>query len=132
MLNIVKYNRKTFDVDAIQVTTENMREISEWCAGSVQEEQGRPFVKVPVNKPLDERQTKAFAGDWVLKAGSGFKVYTGKAFVKSFELVDGVIKDAVVQAAKPQPVAQETAVAGSPAAMAKEELRTVVPGDQHL
>lgn len=99
MIETQKYKRKSFDVDAVQVTSENMQDISEWCSGSVEEEQNRTFVKVPVNRPLDERQTKAFPGDWVLQAGSGFKVYTGKAFGKSFEpaAVAAELKHVVLQ-----------------------------------
>lgn len=81
--------RKSFEVEAVQVTAENMVEVAEWCRGRVvkakaDEEQ---HVKVRVMRVMDERQTKAFVGDWVLYAGTGYKVYNAKAFVKSFEPV---------------------------------------------
>jgi len=98
-IEIAGYTRMPFRVDAVQVTKENINEVAQWCGGAVhsttkvnrdenQEETGRvkvPFVKVDVHRPLNDRQTKAFIGDWILKSDSGYKVYTEKAFDKSFQ-----------------------------------------------
>lgn len=81
-----RYNRKSFSVDAVQVTEENMEEVAKWCQGQIREENSRKYIQVRVVRPLTERQTKAFAGDWILYAGTGYKVYTNKAFVGSFDL----------------------------------------------
>lgn len=92
-VNPKKYVRKPFYVEAIQVTPENMEEVAQWCSGEVRASKKTPegedeqYIKVWVQRPLDERQTKAFAGDWILYAGTGFKVYMTKAFEKSFEAV---------------------------------------------
>lgn len=83
MLNILKYNRKSFPVDAIQVTSENMTEVAEWCKGTINDE--GVYISVDVKNPLTTKQTQAFVGDWVLKAPKGFKVYTDRAFSKNFE-----------------------------------------------
>lgn len=48
---------------------------------------GQLYIRVHVHRALNERQTKAFIGDWVLYAGTGFKVYSAKAFNNSFEPV---------------------------------------------
>lgn len=89
MLNIEKYVRKPFYVDMVTVTTTNMAEVAEWCGGTVEEEkQGRrtvKFIKVPVVRPMSEKQTKAFPKDKVLKTETGAKVYTEDAFHKSFQ-----------------------------------------------
>ncbi len=84
MIEPIKYVRKPFEVDAVQVTAENLEELAEWCQGTL-EEDNRPYIRVRVARPLNERQTKAYAGDWVLYAGTGFKVYTSKAFHRTFE-----------------------------------------------
>jgi len=92
-MKVQKYARKVFFVDGVEVTTENLEEVAEWCGGSVQQtkpkpEEGleaQPYVKVPILKYVNERQTKAFVGDVVTKSGNQFKVYTGQAFRKSFE-----------------------------------------------
>jgi hypothetical protein len=83
-----KYARKPFYVDAVQVTAENMAEVAQWCGGRVEttvEINSHSFIKVKVKRPISARQTKAFIGDWVLKAGAGYKVYTAEAFDKSFD-----------------------------------------------
>ena len=100
------YTRKPFPVDAVQVSEDNIQAVATWCGGEIRystktvmdadlpyEEAKKtetkvkiPYVKVGVHHPLNERQTKAYAGDWVLKSDSGFKVYTERAFEKSFEL----------------------------------------------
>jgi hypothetical protein len=94
-----KFARKPFFVDAVQVTEENMEEVAKWCQGDILTDpkaltapetsgEENPYVKVRVHRPLSDKQTKAFVGDWVLYAGTGFKVYTDKAFEKSFEEVE--------------------------------------------
>jgi hypothetical protein len=86
--NLVPYRRKAFEVLAAEVTAETMSEIADWCEGEVRHTaEGTPFIKVNVHRPLMTRQTRAFAGDWVLFAGKGYKVYTRKAFENSFEPV---------------------------------------------
>ena len=91
MIETNKYARKAFYVDAIQVTEQNMLEVALWCQGEVRTtEKGNgnteeKYIKVRVQRPLTERQSKAFVGDWVLYAGTGYKVYTPKAFASSFE-----------------------------------------------
>lgn len=97
MLQTAKYVRKPFAVEAVEVTPENIHEVAEWCGGEVKDsdlsqEGGREgfqqYVKVPVKRPLSDRQTRAYYGDWILSASqgpAGFKVYTPKAFVDSFQ-----------------------------------------------
>ncbi len=89
MLETNKYARKPFHVDAVQVTADNIEEVASWCEGDIvgDAETETRYVKVKVYRPITERQTKAFVGDWVLYAGTGFKVYTPKAFEKSFALM---------------------------------------------
>lgn len=89
-MKTAKFTRKPFEVDAVQVTAENINDVAKWCQGEVVNEDGQQFVKVRVLRVLNDRQTKAFIGDWVLYAGTGYKVYTAKAFQKSFVARDGV------------------------------------------
>lgn len=84
----VPYVRKPFYVDAVEVTAENMEEAAAWCGGRIwQSDNGDKYIKVHVHRPLNERQTKAFVGDHILKHDKAFKVYTPKAFENSFEAV---------------------------------------------
>lgn len=83
-----KFARKPFYVDAVRVSEANIEDVTEWCGGEIKtNDDGDKFIKVKVHRPITERQTEAYIGDWVLWAGNGFKVYTPKAFDKSFEKV---------------------------------------------
>lgn len=91
-LQIEEYYRKPFVVKAVEVTAENMEQVAKWCKGEVRtavEEEGSTstvrYIKVDVKRPLNEKQTQAYVGDMVLRAGSGFKVYTPKAFNQAFD-----------------------------------------------
>lgn len=88
MIEINQYARKPFIVEAVQVSEENMFDAARWCKGEVRasnsDAEGK-HIKVHVKRPLNARQTKAFVGDWILSAGTGFKVYTNDAFLKNFE-----------------------------------------------
>lgn len=88
----VIYVRKPFEVEAVEVTEDNLEEVAQWCQGSLRED-SRKYIKVRVARALNERQTKAYPGDWVLYAGTGFKVYTPKAFAKTFVEKDSVTSD---------------------------------------
>lgn len=92
MIRPTTYVRKPFPVQAVRVTEKNINQVSLWCEGEIKglgEHDGRwgVFIEVKVvnpdpNKP---RQSQAFVGDWVLKSEQGFKVYTDRAFEKSFD-----------------------------------------------
>lgn len=85
-MQTTKFTRRPFDVDAVQVTADNIDEVAKWCQGDVNTDtEGNQYVKVRVLRVLNERQTQAYVTDWVLYAGTGYKVYTDKAFKKSFD-----------------------------------------------
>ena len=95
-----KYVRKPLFVDAVQVTEENFEEIARWCQGEIRNsdesavdvtaavEPTKQYIHVRVHNPKNPRQTKAFVGDWILYTERGYKVYTTKAFIANFDLVD--------------------------------------------
>jgi hypothetical protein len=89
MVTTEKFIRKPFTIDAVRVTEENLEEVAKWCGGDVTTEtRGKKevrYIKVPVTNPLNERQTKAYVGDWVLHSKSSWKSYTNRAFDDSFE-----------------------------------------------
>lgn len=95
-----RFVRKPFFVNAIPVTSENMSDIAEWCKGRVMKTTPKPedgvrpvpYIKVDVKHAQNEKQTRAFVGDYVLQSGSVFKVYTETAFMNSFEPSDTPVK----------------------------------------
>lgn len=84
-----KYQRKTFIVNAVQVTEENMAEIAVWTSGNIvqKDDAPGPYVDIDTHQPINERQTQAYIDDWVLETGGTFKIFTPKAFKKNFEPV---------------------------------------------
>lgn len=84
-----QFVRKAFYVSGVQVTENNIHEVAKWCGGSIQENgEGQLYIRVHTTKAMYDRQTQARPGDWVLKAGKSWKVYTNKAFNDVFEAVD--------------------------------------------
>lgn len=85
MLETTKYARKTFEIDAVQVTADNIAEVAKWVDGDVRtDNKNAQYVKVRVHLPRSDRQTRAYVGDWVLYSGTGYRVYTPKAFAHNF------------------------------------------------
>lgn len=103
MLETTQYIRKPFSIDAVQVTDDNIKEVAKWVDSEVRTDSQGQYVKVRVHRPLNDRQTKAYVGDWVLYAGTGYKVYTPKAFAQSFEQVSGESKMIDTSAPKKSP-----------------------------
>lgn len=89
-LNIQKYQRKPFVIEAIQVTLDNMEDVAKWCGGEliIDQHNGKltSYIKVDVDHAISERQKKAFVDDWVLKNPNKiFKCYSRRAFPNNFE-----------------------------------------------
>lgn len=89
-LTILPLLRKSFPAEGVQVTKENIVDVAAWCHGELRskvlEDRVVPFIKVEVNNPISDKQTEAFIGDWVIKVGHGFKVFTIHSFNRSFEV----------------------------------------------
>lgn len=84
------YSRIPFDVEAVQVTDENLTEVSEWSGATVVPEQKSigtgPHLRVLVYEGRGEKYFRAFPGDWVVKSEShgGFKVFNDRSFRNTF------------------------------------------------
>ncbi len=91
MIETKQYIRKSYPVDAVQVTDENMHELAAWCQGDIRtvKEAGedRQYIKVRVHQAKNDKQSMAFSTNWILYTESGYKVFTDRAFKKSFEEV---------------------------------------------
>jgi len=84
-LDIQRYTHVPLYVEAVQVTADNMTDIAEWAGSTIQTDSDKQqFIKVATIRPLRDRQTQAYVGDWVLKTDVGLKVYTNKAFTRGF------------------------------------------------
>lgn len=80
------YVRKPFEVEAVRVNRDNIDEVMLWCGATLMDghDLTNMYLSVPVKRPLTERQTQARLGDWILKTGDSYKIYTDRAFRDSF------------------------------------------------
>lgn len=87
------YERRTFRVQAIRVTQENMRELAEWCGGDLArtlDVNERDYISVPVGHVNGrERLARAYVGNWItrLTEANNFRVYKDKSFVEAFRAI---------------------------------------------
>lgn len=92
-IKTVPYTRKSFNVEAVRVTKENIEDVATWCSGEIRHTKdvpednitSAPYIKVEVARALTERQKRGYIGDWILKIGKSFKVYSDKAFKLNFD-----------------------------------------------
>lgn len=124
-MDIQKFVRRSFAVRGVQVTEQNIHEVAEWAGGEVHlDSSDRQFIKIDVKHPLNEDQTRAHIGKWVLNTKKGFKIYTDRAFKANFsdyeEVTDAVRKNVFAQSDESLqelrvtdvPVADSDAIAG--------------------
>lgn len=85
-LVVEKFVRMEFPVDVVRVTEENMEAAAKWCGGDVRtNKDDKKYIKVRVVRPMNARQSEAYVDDVILYAGTGYKVYTPRAFEASFK-----------------------------------------------
>lgn len=102
------YRRKTFTVQAIQATVDNMKGLAEWCGGDVvvywpdisrqsgdYYRAGHTCVEVVIGRVQGrEKKARAYPGDWItrLHDTNNFRVYRNKSFLEAFEEVRSEIE----------------------------------------
>jgi len=77
-LDIEIWTRNAFDVEAVKVTEYNMERVAEWTHGELtrtMSHNSRWYVLVDTARGSRLKQTKVFAGDWVVFAGGQFRHY---------------------------------------------------------
>lgn len=88
-MDIKKARRKSFEVEYVEVTKDNLDEVASWCGGEVdRSDSENPFVRIKDKNAMNARQTKGFAGDLILKSNTSFKSFSKKAFKRSFETTE--------------------------------------------
>lgn len=80
------YIRKPFTVEAIEVTPENIEELSSMVGKLVRPDEGSPFIEVDPKKV--PHVTRVFPGFFLTKMGKRVHCYTPKAFAQQFADAD--------------------------------------------
>lgn len=91
MLELSKAVRKPFEVTYVKVTPDNFDQVVAWTNGVVRTAGKARFIEIKTHKPANDRQKRAFLGDYVLVAGTALKVYTPRAFTAAFNLIEGTV-----------------------------------------
>lgn len=87
------YIRRNSVVESVLVTTENMKDVSEWCGGQICVTDGSGpvefFIRVPVVKhSYDNKPKRAFIGNYVILDNDGFKIYREADFERMYQPLD--------------------------------------------
>ena len=84
-----KFRRKPIEVEAVQLTVENIGEVAKWCNGCVKE-MGRGPRQMAIDIPSPEGGLRALIGDWIIKGVNGeFELYWSDVFDANYEPIDG-------------------------------------------
>lgn len=81
------YTRKPFKVDAIEITDDNIEEISH-LIGELRENTVNGGFYIHVNKRLVPNVWKVYPGFFMTKMGDNVRCYTRKIFLDQFVLSD--------------------------------------------
>lgn len=103
MIDISTFERKTFRVQAVQVTVQNMKLLGEWCGGEFKAPEApgrRAYVAVPNGR--GQNISRAYVGDWItrLTEANSCRVYSQNQFAEAFKPIKSTeAKEAVILSA---------------------------------
>jgi hypothetical protein len=90
-MDIKKYDRKPFTVEAVQVTPQNAEKVAEWCGGRV-EMVSTPMMGTRMDLPAvvvpgkgSNKDEIAQVGSWVVVRKNTARMYKRQAFESSFQ-----------------------------------------------
>lgn len=90
-MKLEEWERKTFRIQAVQVTEEDMEEIAAWCDGRIyiKKDEGEDpafYIQFTAIHHKQKQTMKAFVGDWITWSGSSFHHYKDSSFRKGYQL----------------------------------------------
>lgn len=99
-MKATKFMRIPFFVSGYEVTKDNMDELAKWCEGHVVRGDGdEPFIRVPVVRPTNKKQTEARLGMWVIvsmvRGEPSYKVYSKEWLLTQFYMMPDDAFDAL-------------------------------------
>lgn len=86
-LEVETWERKSFRIQAIEVKSDNMREVAEWCNGEFKAPEApgrRAFIAVP--GPRGATIIRAYVGDYITRLTTvhSYRVYKAASFKEAF------------------------------------------------
>lgn len=92
-MQLTEFIRKSFTVEAVEVTFENYEQVAEWCKGTVDLQSTKmmgtetklPVIKLAGTGELRGKEVTATLGCYVVKFKESFRVYKSTSFFTAFE-----------------------------------------------
>jgi len=99
----IGFERRGFEVEAVQITAENFADAAVWCSGKIERIRRAPgksdtmYIRVAVERPAYQQITRAYLGDWIVRGSTtSFKVYRDAAFNNTFKPIERDVHEAVL------------------------------------
>jgi hypothetical protein len=90
-LEFTSYSRKPFDVEAVQITKENIEEVARFIGTVEHKEDGTPYIFV--DRRILPQLHRVYPGFWMTKMGDQIRCFSGRIFDEQFEPKTPVNKD---------------------------------------
>lgn len=81
-MNFITFVRKPFIVEAVEVTEDNIAEISKFVGDLREKEDGSPYIAV--DRRLFPNIYRVYPGFWMTKMGDNVRCYSKQVFTKQF------------------------------------------------
>lgn len=88
-MEFTTFVRKPFTVKAVQITPDNIKELSRFIGDLEEKEDGTPYILVDRRKVPNV--TKVYTGFWMTKLGENVRCYSHKIFKDQFVETDDSI-----------------------------------------
>lgn len=85
-MEFTTFVRKPFTVEAVEVTTENIAELSELVGTLRQKDNGTPYIQV--DRRLVPNVYRVYPGFWLTKMGDNVRCYSKRIFMEQFMPMD--------------------------------------------
>jgi hypothetical protein len=85
------WTKKSFDVQAAQVTEQDMETIAEWCGGRIyiqhnEGEERQFYIQFTGIQHKEKKEIKAFVGDWITFVRDEFRLFHDTQFKRAYDL----------------------------------------------
>ena len=104
-MKIEKYNRKTFEVEAVRIVLDDIEEIAVWCGGTIEKRPHKmmgseamlPVINLKGTGVENANYYIGYLNYWVVKMGKTPRIYTPEQFSRTFTQVpkETAIMDAI-------------------------------------
>jgi len=101
-LQFSPFVRKPFEIEAVQITEENIEDVAKFVGELKFKDDGAPFIVV--DRRLVPNIWRVFPGYWMTKMGDNIRCYSEKIFTEQFEPKNSTEVTVTVKEPLPQPL----------------------------